>query len=99
MVLNTPIPQQYSSGSIEGNNMTNITEASKALFVALAEDADNWGGTPLLGGNVDITKEERGNLTQLKQAGLLHTFKDEGCIWVDFTDAGKAYALELSIEI
>lgn len=76
----------------------NITEASKALFVALAEDAGNWGGTPLLGGNVDITKEERGNLTQLKQVGLLTTFTDEGT-WVDFTDAGKAYALELGIEI
>ena len=80
--------------------MINITEASKALFLALAEDADNWGGTPLLGGNVDITKEERGNLTQIKKAGLIETFTDElGECWVDFTAAGKAYALELGIEI
>jgi hypothetical protein len=33
---------------------------------------------------LDITKEQRGNLTQLKKAGLLRTFKDEGIEWVVF---------------
>jgi hypothetical protein len=32
----------------------NLTEQSKALFLAYAKDAGNWGGTPLVGGNVRI---------------------------------------------
>ena len=76
-----------------------ITEASKAVFVAYAKDAGNWSGTPLVGGNVGGGKEERGNLTQLKKAGLITSFTDEGCTWLDFTDAGKAFAATLGIEI
>ena len=76
-----------------------ITEASKAVFVMYAKDAGNWSGTPLVGGNVGGTKEERGNLTQLKKAELITTFFDEGCTWVDFTDAGKEYAKSLGIVI
>jgi hypothetical protein len=70
----------------------NITTASLALFDDLAADAPNWSGQPLLDGNVVITKEERGNLTQLKRAGLLTTFLDEGNIWVIFTDKGEEFA-------
>ena len=76
-----------------------ITETSLAVFLAYANDADNWGGTPLVGGNVGGTTAERGNLTQLKQAGLLDTFKSDGETWVDFTDAGKALAAEHGIKI
>ena len=72
-----------------------ITDLSLALFVSLANDADNWNGQPLL----DITAAQRGNLTQLKQAGLLTTFRDEGCDWVDFTAAGKAFAAERGITL
>ena len=76
----------------------NITERSKEVFVAYAEDAGNWSGSPLVGGNVGGSKEERGNLTQLKQAGLITTFVDEGDTWINFTDAGVAYAKELGID-
>lgn len=76
-----------------------ITETSKAIFLAYAADAANWGGTPLVGGNVGGSKEERGNLTQLKRAGLITTFKYEGDMWIRFTDAGKAFALEHGIEV
>lgn len=79
--------------------MTNITETSLKIFLAYADDADNWGGTPLVGGNVGGSKEERGNLTQLKQAGLIETFREEGHLWLDFTDAGKALAAEHGITI
>lgn len=72
-----------------------ITEASLALFLTLAKDAGNWNGQPLL----DITKEERGNLTQLKRAGLLVTFNDSGCDWVDFKPAGVALAASHGIKI
>lgn len=76
-----------------------ITEKSKALFLEYANDACNWSNTPLVGGNVGGSKEDRGNLTQLKQAGLLETTKDDGCTWIIFTDAGKAFAAENGIII
>lgn len=76
-----------------------ITDQSKALFLAYAHDAGNWSGTPLLGegGNVDHSKEARGNLTQLKRAGLVTTFRYEGCMWVQPTEAGKVYAVDLGV--
>ena len=75
----------------------NITPASLALFTAFAKDADNWNGEPLVGGNVSITKEQRGNLTQLKAAGLVTTFLDEGNLWLNFTPAGVELAREMGI--
>lgn len=79
--------------------MMNITETSLKVFLAYAADAGNWNGTPLVGGNVGGSKEERGNLTQLKQKGLLETFRDDGHLWVQFTEAGKALAAEHGIKI
>ena len=76
-----------------------ITQKSLELFLAYADDAGNWGGTPLIGGNVGGTKEDRGNLTQLKQAGLIYTFNSDGADWIGFTDAGKARAAEHGIKI
>lgn len=69
-----------------------LTEKSLALFLDYAQDAGNWSGTPLVGGNVGGSKEDRGNLTDLKKAGLIQTFVDERCTWVEFTAAGKAFA-------
>lgn len=77
----------------------NITQKSLELFIAYAKDAGNWSGTPLVGGNVGGSKEDRGNLTQLKQAGLLTTFIDGRDAWVEFTNDGKALALTHGIEI
>lgn len=77
--------------------MTNITERSLALFLEYAEDAPNWSGQPLIGGNVPNTAEDRGNLTQLKQAGLITTFREEGHLWLSFTPAGVALAAEHDI--
>ena len=79
--------------------MPAITNTSKELFEAYARDAIHWAGTPLVGGNVGGTKEERGNLTQLKEAGLIETFREEGDTWVAFTDKGRAYAATLGIVI
>ena len=77
----------------------NITATSLQLFLAYAKDAANWNGTPLVGGNVGGTKEDRGNLTQLKQAGLLETFRDDGHLWVEFTHAGVVLAARHGITI
>lgn len=79
--------------------MATITARSLELFLAYAADAGNWSGTPLVGGNVGGSKEDRGNLTQLERAGLIKTFEDDGFTWVDFTDAGKALAAEHGITI
>jgi hypothetical protein len=76
-----------------------ITDRSKELFIAFAKDAADWGGTPLVGGNVGGSKEDRGNLTQLKKAGLLTTFGWEGDIWVKFTDTGIEYAKQNGVDI
>jgi len=72
-----------------------ITEKSKELFRKYAADAGNWNGQPLVGGNVADTKYDRGNLTQLKRAGLITTDTDEGNIWLSFTPTGVRYARTL----
>jgi hypothetical protein len=76
-----------------------VTDLSKALFVAYANDAGNWSGNPLVGGNVGGSKEDRGNLTQLKKQGLITTHRDEGCDWISFTPLGRAYAASLGVVI
>jgi hypothetical protein len=75
-----------------------ITEQSKQTFLKYAKDAGNWSGTPMLDGD----KSENGNLTQLKQAGLITTQKDDEnhrVTWVDFTDKGVELALTFGIDI
>lgn len=76
-----------------------LTPASQALFNALAEDSPNWSGTPPTDGNVGMSKEGRGNLTQLKRAGLVTTFSDEGVTWVCFTDKGVALARQQGFQM
>jgi hypothetical protein len=72
-----------------------ITPASLNLFLSLAEDAPNWSGTPL----VEVSEAEKGNLTQLKRAGLIRTMEDRGDIFATFTDAGKALAAEHNLTV
>lgn len=74
-----------------------ITARSLALFLDYAQDAGNWSGEPLVGGNVGSNAEDRGNLTQLKRAGLLTTFRDGRQAWVQFTPLGKRLAAEHGI--
>ena len=72
-----------------------LTAKSHELFMAYAEDAGNWQGTPLVGGNVGGSKSDSGNLLDLKKKGLVTTEQDEenrACQWLYFTDEGKAYA-------
>ena len=76
-----------------------LTEASKALFLAYAKDSGNWSGTPLVGGNVGGSKEDRGNLTDLKKKGLITTFKSDGLDWVSFTPLGVEYAKSNGVEV
>ena len=77
----------------------NITGKSLNLFLLYAKDACNWSGTPLVGGNVENTKEDRSNLTQLKKMGLITTDISDDCVWLYFTDKGKEWATKYGIEI
>ena len=76
-----------------------ITPQSLALFIAFANDAGNWSGTPLVGGNVGGSKEDRGNLTQLKKLGLVETWLDEGHLWLKFTEKGQKLAEDMNIKM
>ena len=72
-----------------------LTPDVLALFDELVNDAPNWSGTPLFGGNVADSPANKGHLTALKKAGLVRTWQDEDnrkCHWVSFTDAGDALA-------
>jgi hypothetical protein len=75
-----------------------LTKTSLELFLAYVDDAPNWSGTPLVGGNVGGSREDRGNLTQLKRAGLIRTFVDEGNTWIVFTEAGVKLAAEHNLD-
>jgi hypothetical protein len=75
-----------------------ITPESMRVFLEYAFDAGNWSGQPLVGGNVGGSKEERGNLTQLKRAGLITTFSDDG-LWISFTQSGLDVAKSVGIDL
>lgn len=68
MIKNTPMNTTITSGSLE-------------LLLKLANDAGNWGGSPML---PYLTPEEKGYLTALKRAKLLYVDKDEGVEFVHF---------------
>ena len=77
---------------------TAITQQSLNVFLKYAKDAGNWSGMPMIDGD----KSENGNLTQLKQAGLIKTIKDSddsSVTWLDFTEDGDKLALENGINI
>jgi hypothetical protein len=75
-----------------------ITEQSLDLFVRYAKDGGNWSGQPMIGGNVGGSKEDRGNLTQLKRAKLIATSKSDGCDWIQFLERGLELAAKLGID-
>lgn len=72
-----------------------LTPASHSLFAKFWDDAPNWGGEPLVNGNVKVGKSERGNLSDLLQKELVESFDDgEGCTWLQFTKIGIQYAAD-----
>ena len=81
------------------SSAANITATSAKLFIDLAKDACNWSGQPMLDGNVRTDAALRGNITQLKIAGLIETIRDRNETWVDFTDQGVALAETIGISI
>jgi hypothetical protein len=71
-----------------------LTPASAALFASLVDDAGNWSGTPI----VEVSREQRGNLTDLKRAGLLTTQADGGVVFAYFTVKGVEFAKSLGLD-
>lgn len=84
-----------NQGENEMTNAINLTAESLELFIKIASDAGEWDGQPI----IDISKEQRGNLSDLKKKNLLVTFRDEGCDWADFTPEGISLAQTLGIDI
>jgi hypothetical protein len=91
---------------------TKITPRSLEIFLAYARDTENWSNEVPWNGNVRSTEADKGNLTQLKRAGLVTTRVDHDPnhyidndkrappqVWLEFTDAGIALAAEHGIEI
>ena len=75
---------------------TALTADSLALFLALARNAGNWSGTPILD---ELTADQKGNLSDLKKKKLIRVFLHEGCRFAEFLPAGDALALAHGVDI
>jgi Ser-tRNA(Ala) deacylase AlaX len=76
----------------DANTMTRFTE--------YADDAGNWNGTPLVGGNVGGDPADKGFILNMKKQGLVETDEDEdGNVWMFFTEKGRKLALAMEIDI
>ena len=77
-----------------------LTQASLDVFLAYAEDADNWSGMPWVSiGNVGTDKQMRGNLSDLVKKGFIEIGESNGDSYVTFTDAGKVLAAEHGVDL
>ena len=84
---------------------TNLTVDSKALYALMImqaeyENYDNVNGFNLA--LMKFTKEQRGNLSDLKKKGLVETSTDPdtpGYLWVEFTDVETAEALRAVLKV
>ena len=81
-----------------------LTEESLRVFAMYAKDAGNWGGTPWVSvGNIECTREMRGNLSDLVQKGLIRMGEDEYSYgrmstFIEFTAEGEELAKSMDIE-
>jgi hypothetical protein len=79
---------------------TFLTPAVVARFVAYAKDAGNWGGNPVIGGNVGGDPADKGYLANMKKAGLIRTTEYEpGDFCIEFTDKGRAFAQQHGVAL
>jgi len=73
-----------------------LSPECRDFLFELLRDSVNWSGTPM----VDLVdRKEKGFLTNLKKAGFLTTFRDEGIQWVEWTEKTKEYASENEINL
>ena len=77
-----------------------LTAASLATFLEYADDAGNWGDEPWVSnGNIECTKEMRGNLSDLVKKGLIKICGNGKSQFIRFTAAGAALAAEHQMEV
>jgi hypothetical protein len=64
------------------NNDTNndLAPSTHARFMAYWDDRENWGGEPCVGGNVGGDEADKGYLLNMKKAGLISTWEEEGAV-------------------
>ena len=73
-------------------------DATASRFMDYWRDADNWGGNPLVGGNVGGDASDKGYIVNMKVRGWITTEReDDRTVWIYFTDAGRAFAASQSI--
>jgi len=82
--------------------MEELTKDTKALFVEYIEDAGNWSGRPLVGGNIESSMKNNGHLTDLKKKGLITTFEHEFNrgqfeTFIEWTQKGIDYARTIGL--
>jgi len=75
-----------------------LSPSSEALFIRLVQDAGNWSGEPMLGGNFDIDEAAKGNITDLKRKKLITTYTDRGDVFVQFTASARELANSLGLQ-
>lgn len=78
-----------------------LSPGATSLLRAYANDAANWSGVPLVGGNVPHRKADDGWLTELKMKGLVATQEDNNdpsLRWLYFTGPGKQF-VKMNFEI
>jgi len=77
----------------------NLTSASQVLYIKMIQEAEYENYDNVNGFNLalmDFTKEERGNLADLKKKGLVTTTRDDDVkyLWVEFIDVDTARAVQ-----
>ncbi len=81
---------------------TDLTEQEYDLFWAYANDAGNWSGSPMVGGNVNHKKAHDGLLSSLKTKGYIYTEKDTDnprITWMHFTSKGEKLCEEIGFPL
>ena len=89
----------YMDATKNTNKGDNMDDKTTARFLEYADDAANWNGEPLVGGNVGGDMHDCGYLLNMKKRGLLVTFHDDGCRWIQFTQKGRDMARDNGIII
>jgi hypothetical protein len=75
-----------------------LTPASGEVFLQFVEDAPNWSGNPWVsGGNIELTKEQRGNLADLVKKDLVEVKEEDmgdgrTMSYLEFTEKGQRLA-------
>ena len=78
-----------------------LTKASHEVFILYAKDAPNWSNNPWVSeGNIQPTKEQRGNLSDLVKKGFIKIIGDgEGDTYIEFTPKGVEYAARFGCRV